>query len=392
MSYIADNTTRAEFLAERKIRSRQVAQVALNQFDIFCKSQYEKDGNTIIKDIKDSGIADKAYTIMNQFCMWLGEDHPKLQVIMGKSSRPMRKRQPMTIRGYLVVLKAYFEEFGGIEINDRRFKKRVRQQKRINHDPEPFTHEEIRLLCDTASPEKKLLYMVLKDTAMRVGEALHLYKEDIDLTTNPISINIRAETTKTSTARAVHITPETAPMLINKIKNTQDGKKIFATNKDHLKAVSNETLMMTFYRKKIGGAFLEKYSHNGRHKKNIHSLRAFAITQIADIHGEEFAHGYAGHTKYLGQYIRRNDKIPEMIKRCAPKLMIYESIVVVDQDERVKKLEEEQQKSRLDMMALTNILSQLADIKADSVRKDLEIKQLQSMLENKESSSIPSTS
>lgn len=390
MSYIADNTTRAEFLAERKIRSRQVAQVALNQFDIFCKSEYQKDGDTLIRDIKDTEIADKAYTVMNQFCMWLGEDHPEIQVIMGKSSRPMRKRQPMTIRGYLVVIKAYFEEFGGIEINDRRFKKRVKQQKRINHDPDPFTHDEIRLLCDTASPEKKLLYMVLKDTGMRVGEALHLYKNDVDLTTDPIQITIRAETTKTSTARTAYLTSETAPMLINKVKNTPDGEKIFATNKNHLKAVSNETLMMTFYRKKIGGAFLEKYLHNGRHKKNIHSLRAFTTTQIADVHGEEFAHGYVGHTKYLGQYIRRNEKMPEMIKRCAPKLMIYESTIVVDQDERVKKLEEEQQKSRIDMIALTNIMSQLADIKADSVRKDLEIKQLQNMLENKEASSIHS--
>jgi len=384
MSYIADNTTRSEFLAERKIRSRQVAQVALNQFDIFCKSQYGKDGDTIIRDIKDTGIFDKAYTVMNQFCMWLGEDHPEIQVIIGKSSRPMRKRLPMTIRGYLVVIKSYFEEYGGIEINDRRFKKRVKQQKRINHDPEPFTHEEIRLLCDTASPEKKLLYMVLKDTAMRVGEALHLYKDDVDLTTNPIQINIRAETTKTSTTRTAHITSETAHMFINKVKKTPDGEKIFATNKDHLKAVSNETLMMTFYRKKIGGVFLEKYSHNGRHKKNIHSLRAFATTQIADVHGEEFAHGYAGHTKYLGQYIRRNDKVPEMIKRCAPKLMIYESVVVVDQDERVKKLEEDQQKSRLDVMALTNIMSELSEIKVNNAKKELEIKQLQNLLGNKE--------
>jgi hypothetical protein len=69
-----------------------------------------------------------------------------------------------------------------------------------------------------------------------------------------------------------------------------------------------------------------------------------------------------------------------MIKRCAPKLMIYESVEVVDQDERVKKLEEQQQQSRIDMIALTNIMTQLADIKADSARKDLEIRQLQNML------------
>ncbi|MDH3313048.1 MAG: hypothetical protein OEM28_07870 [Nitrosopumilus sp.] len=57
--------------------------------------------------------------------------------------------------------------------------------------------------------------------------------------------------------------------------------------------------------------------------------------------------------------------------------MVYESIVIVDQDERVKKLEEEQKQSRIDMIALTNIMTQLAEIKADNARKELEIRQLQ---------------
>lgn len=37
------------------------------------------------------------------------------------------------------------------------------------------------------------------------------------------------------------------------------------------------------------------------------------------------------------------------------------------------------------MISLTNIMTQLGDIKADSARKDLEIKQLQNMLVGKES-------
>lgn len=63
--------------------------------------------------------------------------------------------------------------------------------------------------------------------------------------------------------------------------------------------------------------------------------------------------------------------------------MIYERIEVIDQDERVKKLEEKQEQSRIDMIALTNIMTQLADIRADNARKDLEIKQLQNMIENR---------
>ena len=62
--------------------------------------------------------------------------------------------------------------------------------------------------------------------------------------------------------------------------------------------------------------------------------------------------------------------------------MIYETIEVVDQDERVKKLEEKQEQSRVDMIALNNIMIQLADIKSDNARKDLEIKQLQHMVKH----------
>ena len=69
-----------------------------------------------------------------------------------------------------------------------------------------------------------------------------------------------------------------------------------------------------------------------------------------------------------------------MFQRSENYLMIYESIEVIDQDERVKKLEEEQQKSRIDMIALTNIMSELAEIKADNAKKELEIKQLQNIL------------
>ena len=382
MSYIPDTTSRDEFLAERGIRSRQLAKVALNQFDIFSKQKYGIDGDTLILDIKKTDVSEKSYTALNQFSMWLNEDHLEISVPMGKSSRPMTARMPRTIYGYLIVLKAYFEEFGGIEINDRRFKKRVKQQKRVSVDLEPFTHDEIRLICDIASSERKTLYMTLKDTGMRVGEAIQLIKSDIDITKKPIEINIRAETTKTRKGRTTFVTSETTHMLINRLKKLNDDELVFATNNDPIKAVRNETLMFKYYREKSG--MTEKYSHNQRHKKNIHSFRAFACTQIAEVHGEEFAHGYIGHSKYMEMYIRRKEKLPHMFKQCENNLMIYESIVVVDQDERVKKLEEQQQKSRLDMIALTNIMSELSEIKANNAKKELEIKQLQNLLENKE--------
>ena len=318
MSYVPDTLSKAEFLAEKNTRSRQVAQVALNQFDIFCQKQYGVPRDTVICDIRSTGVTEKVYTILNQFSQWLSEDHLEISIKMGKSSRPMTKRMPRTIYSYIVVLRSYFEEFGGIELNDRRFKKRVKIPKKITVDLEPFTHQEIRLICDIASPERKVLYMTLKDTGMRVGEATQLIKSDIDVTVNPIEIYIRVETTKTKQARTAFVSSETSHMLKNKLNQLQNDETVFATNSDPIKAVRNETLMFKYYREKAG--MTEKYSHNDRFKKNIHSFRAFACTQVAEVHGEEFAHGYIGHTKYLAMYIRRKEKLPQMFKQCEPKL------------------------------------------------------------------------
>ena len=243
MSYIPDTTTRAEFLSERNIRSRQVAQVALNQFDIFCQIKYSKDGDTIIRDIQKSEVSEKTYTLLNQFSMWLSVDHLELSIKMGQSSRPMTKRMPRTIYSYMVVMRSYFEEFGGIEINDRRFKKRVKIPKKITVEQDPFTHEEIRLICDIASSSRKTLYMTLKDSGMRVGEATQLIKSDIDVTKTPMEIHIRPETTKTKQGRTAYVSSETSHMLKNKLKQLSDETLVFATNPDPIKAVRNETLM-----------------------------------------------------------------------------------------------------------------------------------------------------
>ena len=55
--------------------------------------------------------------------------------------------------------------------------------------------------------------------------------------------------------------------------------------------------------KKLG--FTEKYQ-NGRLKKNIHSIRAFCMTQFEKATNRDLAHAYGGHRQYLDQYFRRS--------------------------------------------------------------------------------------
>jgi hypothetical protein len=63
--------------------------------------------------------------------------------------------------------------------------------------------------------------------------------------------------------------------------------------------------------------------------------------------------------------------------------MVYERIEVVDSDERVTKLEQQQQESIKHVKMLEDVLSQMSDIRVDNVIKEKEIEKLQLQLKNK---------
>jgi len=302
-------------------------------------------------------------------------DHPEIVYSFGKNQslkKSIKARHPNTVHLYLIKIRSIFEEIGNIEINSRLFNKRVKVQKAEEEDPEPFTKEQMRLLLDRCSNHGKLKYMVLKDTGCRIGELVQIRKKDIDISKFTMELKIQASYTKTKKARIAFVTRETAPMLKRLLNKKQDNELIFGTSEDEYVATGTEKTLFAYYRKELAKdypEFGEIYQSNGRHKKTIHSLRSFTATQCAEAIDETWGHGYIGHKKYLGQYIRNQEKMAEMFQRSENYLMIYETIEVIDQNERVKKLEEEQQKSRLDMIALTNIMSELAEIKANNAKK-----------------------
>jgi len=87
--------------------------------------------------------------------------------------------------------------------------------------------------------------------------------------------------------------------------------------------------------------FTAKYQ-NGRLKKNIHSVRAFCITQCKEATKDaDYAHAYGGHKRYLQQYIRlAEERKIQLFRECESKLSIYETSIVVDSSERMKNLED----------------------------------------------------
>jgi integrase len=398
MSYLESRITVEQYLNNIQDRAKKSHMKSiLNQFNEFCKQSYNKTHQEIMDDLREeidrTKSNNKLYVLFNNYKNWLSEDHPEITYHVGVHSnqkKTIKKRHPNSIKQYLAKMRSIFEEICNIEINSRIFNKRIKVVKAEEEDPEPFTKAQMRLLLDRCSNHNKLKYMVLKDTGMRIGELVQIRKRDVTVTEKSIQIKIQASYTKTKKARTVYVTRETSPMFRRLLSKKQDEQLVFGTNEDPFVAKGTEKAEFNYYRGQLAKdypEFGERYQSNNRHKKTVHSIRSFTATQCTEAIDESWGHSYIGHKKYLGQYIRNQSKMEEMFQRTENHLMIYEYVEIVDQDERVKKLEEQQIQSKIDMIALTNIMSQLADIKADSARKDLEIKHLQSMLENKESAS-----
>ena len=349
MSYIEDKIDKDVFLDRifRKSKSeasRRNGEIALRNLEVFCKHQYQKNMDIIIDDLIELNNSKKTHTFFQNFVDFMGDDHPDILWKPSSSNSKAKSytaKMPTSIKGYISKARKY-AKMRGLNIDLEDFSDNIILPTIEEElDPDPFTHDEIRLMCNHASPRKKLLYMAMKDSGARNGELCQVRKRDVDFSKNPVEIHLPAKITKGRKSRLIYITRETAPDLKNHTNHMNELDLVFGTNENPRQSVENEISYFKTLREKlskINPVFGERYSHNNRFKKNIHSLRAFTATQADDVHGENYAHGLIGHKKYLSQYIRDSKKNPEKYKKLEPKLLIYEKITLEGKEELEERL------------------------------------------------------
>ncbi|QUC65417.1 tyrosine-type recombinase/integrase [Nitrosopumilus sp. K4] len=342
-SPMEEQLTFEEFIATRPKSVQKLARTTMRILNIFTNITYSKSFDKIVKECPKETINEHLIMILKKFSIWCQQDHPEIKyhVVYGKTLSH-KKKSSRTISAYTSIIRAVLEGVYGIELYARNFKKKLCIPEPNDFDPEPFTKDEVRILCDYARTKHKLHYMVLKDSGLRVGESVAIRKKHIDTTKNPIEILVPANITKTKKTRTTYVTRETAPMLIGRLNQIGDDDLVFGTNDDQMTATVNAENYYWYLRDKIKQdypVFDEKYQENGRYKKNLHSLRAYTATQCAEAIDESFGHGIIGHKKYLQQYIRNQDKMSEKYKRAENHLMIYETVEVLDNDEKIGYLE-----------------------------------------------------
>lgn len=254
-----------------------------------------------------------------------------------------------TINTYLNQIKKYLRLCHGIKLDSDDFKDFVGLPQILEQELEPLEKHELALILQgTNKPKRKALYWFISSTGCRISEALQVRKRNIDFTQTPALVTLPVEITKGKRrTRYVYLTSENTPFIRQICTKLEDDDLIFTKAKTVDSATTYEHDAYNRLIEYLG--LNEKYSHNGRYKKNFHSIRAFTSSQIYDYtRDSEYAHAYIGHDRYLKQYLRKTpEQRAKMFKEVQPALMIFgekNTVAKFAEMEEMKKQNESQQK------------------------------------------------
>jgi len=275
----------------------------LNQFLRFVDESYDCSINEIISKIKLDVL--DAYQVLKEFTIFLDK----------------QGKRPATIKLWLTVVKGYFRH-NSIKIYSEDFRQFVKIPKDVITREEPLTKEIITRLLRNVPAKLQTIILVAIASGMRIGEIVQIKISDIDFSTKPTKIRIRAKTTKTRESRETFLTGEATIALKDYLRRYY-GWKVEQTNENlqdqiifgrtkikkqnselkHSPVIVTENVLITSLKthiKKIPE--LSRLSENGRMVIHFHAFRKFFYTALSNITGSNYAHALMGHHDYLDTY------------------------------------------------------------------------------------------
>ena len=201
-------------------------------------------------------------------------------------------------------------------------------------------------------------------SGMRLGEIINLRLTDIDFSSKPTRIRLRAETTKTRESRETFLTSEATQILKDYLvrsfgwdengknshlqtclifgRTVQRGKKISIKENMTLYAEHSLENSLQIHIKKIPELYSK--NENGRNTIHFHGFRKFFRTTVGNVCGRDFAEALIGHGFYMDTYyVLSEDQKRDLYLKAEPFLTIsdFEQVEnnIKDLSEKYMKLE-----------------------------------------------------
>jgi len=281
---------------------------AINKFEKFSKQKYNHNSKEIVIELKSikGEERDLAYfNLLQEFVNWLIDC----------------KLANSTVNMYAQII-SYFFSYYGIRVHPIDLRHNVKKPKKIKEKLHAITKEEIQKILRQSIEKRKMLYLTLIGTGMRIQECVSLQKHHFDLSfPKRIKIEIPAQFTKARTAHTTFVSKQAEFYLRTHLESLDDNSLIFATNSNTIHAKMTEIEAFTRTRNKVG--LIKKYSCTNRHHITLHSFRSYFFTRARRIHDTDIAHALVGHTTYLDMYDRKDDiEKLELFLKIEPELSI----------------------------------------------------------------------
>ncbi|WP_371504277.1 tyrosine-type recombinase/integrase [Nitrosopumilus adriaticus] len=291
-----------------KHSTKENYRACINKFDSFCSEKYNCTITGLlneVRSIKQEERDDVFLSVLQDFVNWM------VSVNVATS----------TVNQYIQIITYYFSYYG-IRIHSIDIRRHIKKPKKIHEKLHSVTKEEVIQILDNSIEKRKMLYLVLIGTGMRIQECVSLRKKDFDLKhAKRIKIDIPAIHTKTQTAHTTFVSKEAENFLRPRLESLSNNDLVFATNDKPFHAKMTEIDAFSRTRKKV--SLIEKYDSTNRHKISLHSFRSYFFTRARRIHDTDIAHAMVGHTTYLGMYDRKDDAEKlELFLKVEPELAV----------------------------------------------------------------------
>ncbi len=378
----------SRFLERKFRRSRSFKTIigyklAINNFCKFLHSKYNLDLNQLLEEIK-TNQSDPINTIDEYYTFLTNCPNKTGKIGLSNSA----------IASYLSVAKQFLNG-EGCKIYQEDIRNRFTLPASSTAYEEGLTRHIINRVLRLSNAKLAAVILMICSGGFRVGEIVQLRLSDINFTTNPTKIVIRAETAKTRQTRITHISSESTTALkdfISKTIGVYDGnsteKYIFLRHHDerirdyknriehnklkkkpivHIQkllvrcelelkkfgseeqyardvsvAVQNLQNQLTRVIEKIPELNVKNDNH--RNSIHFHAFRKFFKTQVTDAHQSDFAEALMGHTSVKLLYYRQNDKARSQTYR-----QIEHAVTIADTekfDQNITETREENQELR----------------------------------------------
>ena len=229
----------------------------------------------------------------------------------------LKGKPPKSVNICLTSVKMFLME-NGVELPTlfwHRLKGRNKGTRALMLDKVP-SNAELRRILSHMDVKGKSLFLVLASSGMRIGEALKLQIDDVDLDSEPARINIRGEYTKTGNPRIAFISSEAKEFLEEWLKIREDELEVAVKRSRYGKAGGDRRIWAFepntayyIWRSAVEkSGFAKKFTYNNgleRYTVHPHVLRKFFRTRMATVIPVDVVEALMGHEGYLTEVYRR---------------------------------------------------------------------------------------